>query len=98
MVITTRTLTTSMGKVNDPFPLDFLTTEQREEFDTIGYTGKNSNGVKMGWVEYLNSLNPKQEKFAMHQIKWDNGNFQEKFILVRVIIAQKIKQTRKCVK
>jgi len=83
---------TSMGKVSAmPFggKLDFLTQEQQDELDTIGYTGKNSNGVKMGRVEYLNSLYPEKEQFQLTQFKWDNGNFIEEFILTRVIIPQK---------
>lgn len=92
MVIQTYKIQTSMGKVT-PFKqtLDFLNPEQRDEFDTIGYTGKNSNGVKMGRVEYLNSLNPKTEQFEMEQTKYDNGNFLEEFIVIRVIKAQELK-------
>lgn len=66
--------------------LDFLNPEQLKEFNTIGYTGKNSQGVKMSRVEYLNSLNPSVEQFNMTQTKYDNGDFNEAFILTRVII------------
>jgi Ni,Fe-hydrogenase III large subunit len=82
---------TSMGKVT-PYKdtLDFLTKEQSEELDVIGYTGKSSNGVKMCRVEFLNSLDSK-EQFGLKQIKFDKGDFIEEFIVTRVIILQKNK-------
>lgn len=73
--------------------LDFLTKEEQAEFNLIGYTGKNSNGVKMGRVEYLNSLRPKQERFQICQVGYDRGDFIEEFVLTRVIIPQTKEKT-----
>ncbi len=69
--------------------LNFLSNEEQKEFDLIGYTRKNSQGFKMGRVEYLNSLRPDKEQFQIIQTKFDNGDFIEEFILTRVIIPQK---------
>ncbi len=63
-------------------PLPFLSESEAEEFDHIGYTGKNAKNEEMGCVEFLNSLD--KGAFSMCQIKWDNGDFTEKFIVIRV--------------
>jgi len=88
MIIENFRISTSLGHVNGK-TLDFLSEEELNEFNRIGHSGKNSQGVKMGRVEYLNSLRPKEEQFQLTKIKWDNGDFQEEFILTRVTIPQK---------
>jgi hypothetical protein len=72
-----------MGKLTNFFgeQLPYLTKEQKEELDTIGYTGKNSKGKKVSRSEYLNSL--KIGKFEVQQSKFDNGDFCEEFIITR---------------
>lgn len=74
---------TGMGQVNASlgYPLPFLNEAQRKELDTIGYTGKNSNGIKTTREIYLNSLGI--GSFSIEQIKFDNGDFSEEFILSR---------------
>jgi hypothetical protein len=71
---------TCMGKMRDKLP--FLTQKQQDEFNTIGYTGKNSAGEKITRVHYLNSL--KKGTFDMTLTKSDNGDFCEEFMLTRV--------------
>lgn len=77
-----------MGSVSSHTKLYFLTETQQKEFDSIGYSGKTLNGTKMGRVEYLNSIE-KNVEYSLHQIKHDNGDFNEEFILVRVVLPQK---------
>lgn len=77
-----------MGIVSSHTKLDFLTETQQKEFDSIGYRGKKLDDTEMGRVEYLNSID-KNIQYELHQIKYDNGNFNEEFILVRVVLAQK---------
>ena len=79
---------TAMGVVSNQTPLNFLSKEEQAEFDNIGYTGKKLNGVKIGRVEYLNSLRPNEEQFQMERLKYDNGDFTEEFLITRVIIPQ----------
>jgi len=73
---------TSMGSINANFghPLDFLSDQEKKDFDEIGYTGK-LNGVKTSRTEYLNSLG--KGEFSILQTKCDNGDFTEKFVLTR---------------
>jgi len=87
-VITTHKISTNMGIVSSHTKLDFLTETQQKEFDSIGYRGKKLDDTEMGRVEYLNSID-KNIQYELHQIKYDNGNFNEEFILVRVVLAQK---------
>ncbi len=74
---------TSLGSVNTFFghPLNFLTNEEKENFDTIGYSGK-LNGENISRSEYLNSLGKGQ--FSVKQTSWDSGDFREEFVIVRV--------------
>ena len=82
MALETYTFQTSMGKVSTFFghPLKFLSEQEKENFDEIGYTGK-LNGAKTSRTEYLNSLG--KGEFSILQTKWDNGDFTEKFVLSR---------------
>lgn len=65
---------TGMGRSNTKLP--FLTNEQMDNLNKIGYTGK-LNDVKTSRSEYLNSL--KIGKFSIFQTKFDNGDYSESF-------------------
>jgi len=84
MSITNYQVSTCMGKVNTYFghPLPFLSPSEKEELDLIGYTGKNSEGVKTNRCDYLNTLDKGQ--FQVEQIKFDNGDFSERLIVTNV--------------
>lgn len=71
---------TCMGQMRDK--LSFLTQKQQDEFNTIGYTGKDSKGNKISRENYLNSLN--KGTFSLTLTKGDNGDFSEEFMLTRV--------------
>jgi hypothetical protein len=73
---------TCMGKLYYS-DLPFLSKEEKEEFNKIGSTGKNSNGEKSGYLSFLNGLG--KGEFAIQMTKWDDGDFSEKYIIVRVI-------------
>lgn len=81
--INVKRIETCMGKItNFGQQLDYLTEDEKKELDVIGYTGKNSQGVKTTRANYLNSLDKGQ--FEVEQTKFDNGDFCERFIVVRV--------------
>jgi len=63
--------------------LPFLDSREIEEFNKIGYTGKNSNGESDTYTHYLNSLN--KGEFVVECTLFDSGDFCEKFTIVRVI-------------
>jgi hypothetical protein len=83
MAITQHRFTTHSGKVSTFFghPFHFLSEKEKEDFDEIGYTGR-LNGVKTTWVQYLDSLGI--GSFDIEQLKFDNGDFSEEYMLVRV--------------
>ena len=85
MAIKTFKIETCMGKVMKYFthPLPFLSEEEKKEFDLIGYSGENSKGEKTNRMAYLNSLN--LGEFAISQIKWDDGDFCEEFLIIQVV-------------
>ena len=63
--------------------LPFLSKEEIEEFNIVGYTGKDSKGEKSSYEKYLNSLG--KGKFAVDQLKFDtDGSFNEEFTIVQV--------------
>lgn len=77
-------ITTAMGRVSHGSDtLDFLSEEEKEEFDTIGYSGKDNKGQPCLRQEYLNRLN--KGEFIVKQIKSDNGDFCEAFEIARYI-------------
>ena len=85
MGITNYQITTTIGRVNLQviYPFLFnLSNIERKEFDNIGYTGKKLNGEESSREDYLNSLN--KGLFQVTQTKYDNGNFQEAFTIVKV--------------
>jgi len=79
--VTTSKITTCMGKATWG-DLPFLTNERFDEFNVIGYTGKNSKGEKTSKSSYLRSVDEKT--LSLRQTKGDNGNFSEEFILTRI--------------
>lgn len=79
-MINTFQITTYMGKYFGKLP--FLSETELEEFNNIGYTGKNNKGKKITRKNYLNSLN--KGEFEVTQTKFDNGSFEECFIIVWV--------------
>lgn len=75
MEILTYKIKTGMGYINTP--LEFLSDEEKKILDELGYKGGNR-------IKYLDSLG--KGTFKMTQTKFDNGDFQEEFILTRVLI------------
>jgi len=63
--------------------LPFLDSREIEEFNKIGYTGKNSNGESDTYTHYLNSLG--KGEFVVECTMFASGDFCEKFTIVRVI-------------
>ncbi len=83
MKIIQYTVRTCVGEINRNMnPLTFLTDKELTELNKIGYTGRNSKGVKTTREEYLNSLK-KYGKFSITQTKFDNGDFCETFQIAR---------------
>lgn len=83
MNILTYNMTTCMGKCIQQAQLSFLSQEEIVELNEIGYTGKNSEGIKTTREEYLNSLN--KGLFKVEQLTYDRGDFAETFLIIRVI-------------
>lgn len=79
-MINTFAITTGMGKYFGKLP--FLSETELEEFNSIGYSGKTTKGIKISRESYLNSLN--KGEFQVTQTKFDNGSFQESFFIVWV--------------
>jgi hypothetical protein len=73
-------ISTGMGKCFDR--LDFLTDNQFREFNNIGGSGKNSNGVRTTREVYLNTLGIGE--FSVTQTKFDSGDFSESFLIIFV--------------
>lgn len=69
-----------MGKTNEKLP--FLTNDEHRHFNSIGYSSKDLDGNKTTRTEYLNSLN--KGTFKVEQTKWDDGSFEERFMIIRV--------------
>lgn len=84
-MINTYKIRTCMGKTTQK--LSFLTEEENEELNVIGYSGRTSKGEKMSREEYLNSLN--KGEFKVEQTVYDKGDFCEEFIYTRVLNERK---------
>ena len=80
MGIQTYHIDTCMGKCHGP--MGFLTPGQKEEFNIIGYTGKNSQGMRTAYVDYLNSQGI--GVFKINQTQFDHGDWWESFIIIHV--------------
>ncbi len=79
-MINTFDITTSMGRYFGELP--FLSETELEEFNNIGYRGKNNKGLKISREAYLNTLN--KGEFNVTQTKFDDGSFEESFTIVWV--------------
>lgn len=79
-MINTFCITTGTGKYFGKLP--FLSETELEEFNSIGYSGKTTKGIKITRQNYLNSLN--KGEFQVIQTTFDNGSFEEEFIIVWV--------------
>ena len=88
-VITSR-MQTNSGMIQETFgypaALGCLTAQQREEFNVIGYTGRNSAGVKTDKVQYLNSLGYGTFTFTLTMTKFDTCDFCEEYTVTRAYI------------
>lgn len=86
--IETYNIRTCMGKVAPMFvntkPLPFITDEELDELNTIGYTGKNKKGIRTTREVFLNTLG--KGRFRVEQTKFDNGDFTEKFTITRAYL------------
>lgn len=83
MAISIYNITTNSGTLSKWVDtLSFLSDEETIEFNKIGYSGKNILEQKTNFSEYLNSLN--KGEFEVQQTKFDNGDFTEKYTIVRV--------------
>lgn len=83
MSIQIHNIVTNSGSLSPHYDnLNFLTDEERKEFNLIGYSNKNSKGEETDFSEYLNSLN--KGEFKVAKTKFDNGDFTEKYTIVRV--------------
>lgn len=67
--------------------LPFLNSDEIDEFNKIGYTGKNSKGEKETYEHYLNSI--EKGEFVVDQTMFDSGDFREKFTIARVASEDK---------
>jgi hypothetical protein len=73
-------ITTVCGKCKEKSQLPFLTDEEFDNFNSIGYSGKTINGTKTNFMEdYLNSLN--KGNFSIGFIK--NDGWVEYFLILR---------------
>jgi len=72
------TIETNMGKTTQSIP--FLTEEQCKEFNSIGYSGKTTNGVPSNYSNYLNSLGIGHFKVQMSRC--DSSTFYEEYTIV----------------
>lgn len=81
--VSTYTVDTCMGCISYVYgdPLSFLNAKELKELDCIGYTGRGSDGQRTTWEDYLNSLG--KGTFNVTQTKFDNGSFQEQYIISR---------------
>lgn len=75
---------TGMGKMHQN-TLPFLDGKQFEEFNTIGYSGRTSNGAKTSREEYLNTLG--KGRFEVVCLKGDNGDFSETFKIIQTVVG-----------
>ena len=84
MNIQTYDIETCMGKVTSfGEQLTFLSESEQNEFDQIGYTGKDSSKQKSSFEKFLNGLG--KGNFKVKKTKFDSGDFMEKYNIVRVV-------------
>lgn len=80
-MITTCYINCCMGKSKDWDQLEFLTENDINELNSIGYSGKTTDGKRKSRLDYLTEKYP-QYKFACNQTKIDDGDFCETFMFV----------------
>lgn len=61
---------------------EFLTESEIENFNSIGYSGKDLSGKKNTYEKYLNSLN--KGTFVVLQTKHDGGDFSATYLITRI--------------
>jgi hypothetical protein len=76
-------INTGMGKIQDRSTLPFLTDNELDELDSIGYSGKSLDGNIKDRETYLNTLD--KGTFVVSCTKRDNGDFAETFLIIRTI-------------
>jgi len=76
---------TVMGKLTTS-KLPFLNSDEINEFNIIGYTGKNSKDEKISQQDYLNSLGKGVINMLITQ--FDTGDFIEEYIIVRINVNE----------
>lgn len=77
------TMSTGMGYLSTGTKLTmlFLSDNEIENMDSIGYSGKDKAGNKTTFEEYLNSLN--KGTFTVKKTKHDTGDFSEEYTVAR---------------
>jgi len=78
--IETYTVSAAMGIFREK--LTFLSTEENNELDSIGYSGKTTKGRRISREDYLNSLD--KGDFKVIRTSPDNGDFTEEFLIIHV--------------
>jgi len=79
-MIKTYTITTHLGRYDGHLP--FLNNQEMNEFNNINYSGKMLNGKKTSIIDFLNNLD--KGEFLIEQLKFDNGDFTEKLLIIHV--------------
>ena len=78
-MIQTFKVLTGMGHCTKSIP--WLSEDEMNEFNLIGYSGKNSNGIHMSRVAYLNSLN--KGNFHIEVVSSNSSEFTETLLIIR---------------
>jgi hypothetical protein len=68
------------GRTDDWKKIDFITDEDVEELNSIGYSGSDTKGNKTTWVNYLEEKY-QDKSFLMVKTRRDNGDFSEDFVI-----------------
>lgn len=58
-----------------------LSESELNELDSIGYSGKTTQGDRISYEYYLNSLD--KGSWTVHQTKFDNGDFSQAYNFTR---------------
>lgn len=76
-----------MGKMDSSNSLPFLTQKEEDEFDKIGYTGKDNKERPCSYHEFLNRIG--KGEFKVRCMKPDMGDFCETFEIIRYVDEDK---------
>lgn len=63
--------------------LPFLTDKQLKEFNSIGYSGKTTDGKPSTRIDYLNSLD-KKIHYDLTQLHTNSGEYTSDWFLVQI--------------